>query len=103
MTIGLRRLLLAEHCLEIETGRFVRKKRHERVRVACRNREIGNEMHALSKNCMRLQAYNARAVKNILSIFHKNDITLEYEGVVVKDMPGLMKPLVAHSALTKTA
>ena len=48
-TTALRRFLLAEHCLEIETGSFVRKKRHERVRMVCRNGAIGNEMHALSK------------------------------------------------------
>lgn len=89
VTTGLRRFLLAEHCLEIETGRFVRKKRHERVCMACRNGEIGNEMHALSKKCVRLQEDKARAVKNILRIFHKSDIMLEYEGAAEKDMPGL--------------
>ena len=51
-TTALRRFLLAEHCLEIETGRFVRKKRHERVCMACPNGEIGNEMHASCKNCV---------------------------------------------------
>ena len=88
-TTALRRLLLAEHCLEIETGRFVRKKRHERVCMACRNGAIGNAMRALSKNCVRMKAEKARAVKNILTFFHRNNIMMEYEGVDVKDMPGL--------------
>jgi len=66
-TTGLRRFLLAEHCLEIETGRFVRKKRHETVCMACHSGEIGHEMHALSKKCVRVQVDKERAVQNILS------------------------------------
>ena len=57
--------------------------------MACRNGEVGNEMHALSKNCVRMKAEKERAVKSILTIFHRNNIMMEYEGDAVKDMSGL--------------
>lgn len=53
------------------------------------NGEIGDEMHALSKNCVRMKAEKARAVKSILTIIHRDDIMMECEEVAAKDMPGL--------------